>query len=185
MKPLKAERKILTQGELDGACYLYSLSNAYVCLTGKRPTQNNWDKTIDILPFQKDFLKSSVGTENCYKNNIDMKELTANFFKNLSCRSNLSFDVVAHENIDDKESLGMLINDHTVSVFCMFQEHWVVGSSYDKKKDILRIACSYQLLENAPYIERLDELYNRPYNAITKRKNLGCKGTVFSVTVNS
>lgn len=181
MKPLFPERKLLSQGELDGACFIYAIANAFICLTGKKPTQSNWDKAIDILPFKEDFLKGKIGTERYYENKINMTEVISNVVEQFSKYTKFKFRVLPHDRMNQKKELCKLIKHNSLVLFCIDQEHWVIGSSFDKEDGILYISCSFQLIETPMYNEKSDKKFGRPYNAYTKRKNLNCKDTVFSI----
>jgi hypothetical protein len=183
MRPLCFERKILSQGEFDGACFIYAVANAFLCLTGKRPTQHKWDKAIDVLSFKKDFLKGGTGTERCFDEEIDMRAVISEMLQQLSkgTKGNFKFEVTFYDTVNNKNELYNLIKFNTVVLFCIDQEHWVVGSSFNQEDGILYITCSSQLLENSLYYEISDNKFGRPYNAFFKNKILNCKGTVFSI----
>ena len=186
MEQVKIERKIISQGELDGACLLYALANSFLSLTGKKPTQSKWDKAIDALPIKEDFLKGNVGTERYFKENKgenNIRLVSENFLMGLSKQTKYEFSVMYHNQITRSDELTPLINKDSVVLFCIDQEHWVVGSSYSADSKILNIACSFQYIENSSYFEKKDSTFERPYNAFTKRANLNCKGTVFSIAL--
>lgn len=51
--------KILSQGEYDGGCFLYSAANAYRTLTGRKPTQKRWNEALKWIPFASDFISDN------------------------------------------------------------------------------------------------------------------------------
>ena len=53
----------LAQGDLDGACYLYSIANSYFALTAKKITPAKWKASIRALPFKLDDFLSGQGTD--------------------------------------------------------------------------------------------------------------------------
>jgi hypothetical protein len=184
MKHLIKERKLVSQGEFDGACFLYAIANAFICLANIKPTQDKWDKAIDSLPFKEDFLKGKVGTGRCFEEKINMAEVVSNVlvqFSKSTKSTKFKFKVTLHEKITDKNELCGLISNNSLVLFCFDKEHWVIGSSCNKNKEILHISCSSQLTETSIYNEEDDKIFGRPYNALTKKKNLNCKGTVFSI----
>lgn len=56
-------RKIFAQGDLDGACFLYSIANSYVALTSKKLTCTQWKHSLRALPFKLDDYLTGKGTE--------------------------------------------------------------------------------------------------------------------------
>jgi len=182
LKPLCFERKILSQGELDGACFIYAIANAFLCLTGRRPTQHKWDKAIDVLPFKEDFLKGGTGTERCFDSETNMGDVVSNVLQQFSIGTKINkFEVSFYPKVNNKQDIFNLITYNALTIFCIDQEHWVVGSSFSKEEGILYITCSSQLTENSLYYEKSDNEFGRPYNAFFKNKILNCKGTVFQI----
>ena len=59
-------RRISAQGDLDGACFLYSIVNAYAALTGGAPSFGNLCAAMAQVPHPGDFLNPSVGTTGRY-----------------------------------------------------------------------------------------------------------------------
>lgn len=166
---------------MDGACFIYSIANAYVSLTGQRPKQEAWDNAIQRLPHAKDLLKGNVGTENfeSLKWQAAMNSVLREF-------GGLGFRATPLGKMTSKSEIGKEIGRRSVVVFCWRQEHWVVGTAYDSAKKILYIACSAQLKEttaNIPslYTEAKDPLFGRHYNTQTSRNNLGCEDAAFRV----
>ena len=62
-------RQIHTQGDFDGACFLYAIANAYTALTKSRPKYKDWDSGIGKIPHPVDFLRGCSGgtTQNYAK----------------------------------------------------------------------------------------------------------------------
>ncbi|GGB55159.1 hypothetical protein GCM10011502_30130 [Oceanisphaera marina] len=54
-------RKILSQGDMDGACFLYAVCNAYHALSGRKATAKRWRESLKWIPFANDFI-SDGGT---------------------------------------------------------------------------------------------------------------------------
>ncbi len=63
---LDTKRRIFAQGDLDGACFLYSIVNAYVALTGRAPDFERVCAAFSQVDHPADFLNASVGTTGRY-----------------------------------------------------------------------------------------------------------------------
>ena len=59
-------RRISAQGDLDGACFLYSIVNAYAALCGSAPSFGNLCAALAQVEHPGDFLNPSVGTTGHY-----------------------------------------------------------------------------------------------------------------------
>lgn len=59
-------RRISAQGDLDGACFLYSIVNAYAALCGSAPSFDNLCAALAQVEHPGDFLNPSVGTTGHY-----------------------------------------------------------------------------------------------------------------------
>jgi len=171
---------------MDGACFLYAIANAFICLTNERPEETEWDNAIDQIPedYQADFLKGGVGTENCDEDEIDLQELIEKVLESFSKSTKTEFEIKHHKKKTRKADVGKLIGEKSVALFCYLKDHWVVGTAYDKKTKppVLYIACSAQLAEEGNSSETCDPILRRPCNALTKEKGLKCKETVFQIT---
>jgi len=184
LKPVK--RQLLFQGERDGACFLYAIANAFICLTNKQPKQRVWDKAINQFPkdYRADFLRGLVGTDRLFENEDVLRELIERVLNCFANSTTNNFAIKYHKDITTKADVGQLIGEKSVVLFCYEDEHWVIGTAYDKKTkpSVLYIACSAQFYEEANCIEACDPVFKRPCNALTKRAGLKCPGTVFQIT---
>jgi len=63
---LDTKRRIYAQGDLDGACFLYSIVNAYVALCGKPPDFERVCAAFAQVDHPADLLNASVGTTGGY-----------------------------------------------------------------------------------------------------------------------
>ena len=61
-------RTIHTQGDLDGACFLYAIANAYSAISGKFPGLQEWGARVQELPHLAELIDPSVGTTASYAN---------------------------------------------------------------------------------------------------------------------
>jgi hypothetical protein len=59
-------RRILSQGELDGACFVYALANACLALTGRRPNLAAASQAMSRLTWPGDLLDPAGGTTRRY-----------------------------------------------------------------------------------------------------------------------
>lgn len=57
-----AKRKIYSQGEFDGACFLYSVANAVRAATGKGISRGDWERAVEGLPFRTTEFLGGLGT---------------------------------------------------------------------------------------------------------------------------
>ena len=55
-------RSIRSQGDFDGACFLYSLVNAVYCLTGRQIEADGWARVVSEAYDARDFLNGQIGT---------------------------------------------------------------------------------------------------------------------------
>lgn len=69
-------RRISAQGDLDGACFLYSIVNAYAALCGSAPSFGNLCAALAQVEHPGDFLNPSVGTTGRYDLNYPLLQGT-------------------------------------------------------------------------------------------------------------
>ena len=184
-------RKLLSQGDRDGACFLYAIANAFTCLTNTQPGQADWDRVIDIFPEKNraDFLKGNIGTgilfDEFEKGAFDLQNLIQRVLECFSASvvKNV-YKIKYFEDITKKSDVGNLIDQKSVVLFCYLNEHWVVGTAYDPdtKPPMLYVACSAQVNDEGNCIETCDPILNRPCNAFITQAGLGSKYTVFQIT---
>src|SRR4051812_45048303 len=53
-------RRILAQGDRDSACFLYSLANAAIALTGD---EGDWSAAVDAISEPRAYLRAETGTQ--------------------------------------------------------------------------------------------------------------------------
>lgn len=70
------KRRISAQGDLDGACFLYSIVNAYAALCGSAPSFGNLCAALAQVEHPGDFLNPSVGTTGHYDLNYPLLQGT-------------------------------------------------------------------------------------------------------------
>lgn len=155
-------KKIYSQGKFDGACFLYSIANAYSLLSNKEVTQSKWDEALKWIPFSGDFI-TDTGTIR-YDENVSVYQFTIeSMLESFSGKG--KYFVKAYPNISDPKKIKELIKQDTLVILNIDSKHWVVMVDASDKE--AQIACSYQYneLEN-DYREMVSTRYSRPYNDV-------------------
>jgi hypothetical protein len=67
-----ARLQIYFQAPLDSACFLYAQANAYKALTGKRVTQEHWNRAVSQLADPAAFLGGAGATELSYDRAVSL-----------------------------------------------------------------------------------------------------------------
>jgi len=159
---------ICFQGEYDGACFLYSITNAFKALTGKKPTQELWDEALKLVPFGQDFLVN-IGTTR-YDDDMDLYVLTVKRMLQIFSKNKFSFEVKAHPKINSQKKLHSLICDNCV-IILVTEDHWMVGVDIDDRE--IYLADSYKLVTmGAKYQEKQSHKLQRSYNDSRALKDL-------------
>ena len=159
---MNTHRIIKSQGELDSACFLYSLVNALQSLSGEelKGVESKWKKLISGVYDCRDFLTGNEGT-----NRIDHLQglilaLVSDYLKMLNPKKEYSLELLKRiNNIQDlrkiltKDSLLMIDNG----------EHWFCLLDIDR--NYAYIACSFVLQQDpSNYKEDKTPRLNRTYN---------------------
>jgi hypothetical protein len=150
-------RKILAQGDRDGACFLYSIANSYSALTSKQLSRDKWRKSINAIPFRIDDFLSGRGTEKLDDN--------LEYFEGL-CRDFLSneFEVTGKMNVSEKSLRAHITEDQVAIVAIENGAHWVCIVDVDN--ELFYIACSAAALESqTKYTEEKSLKLERFYNS--------------------
>lgn len=156
---------ICSQGEYDGACFLYSITNAYKMLCGKRPTYKMWDKALEQVPFKEDFIVDT-GTFR-YDDNMELYVHAAERMLNEFSRSQFSLKVNPFPEVKSKKNLEGLINGNSILVFCIDGKHWVAAVDIDN--EYIYLADSFRLItEGVKYCEKVSSKLKRHYNHVKK-----------------
>lgn len=154
--------QICPQGEFDGACFLYSIVNAYKTLSGKRPTLKMWDKAIRTIPFKEKFITND-GTL-FYDDNMELYKFTISKILTGFSKKNDGFLLEAYPHIENTKKLNNLIDENSVLIFCVDGDHWVVGVEVDK--NYIYLADSYKYFSDAgSYHENKSVKFKRFYNS--------------------
>ena len=153
-------RKILAQGDLDGACYLYSIANSYFALTSKQLTSAQWKHSLCASPFKLDDYLSGQGTEALDHTPDYLEGLCRNFLGEIK---NARFEVTRSENVSSRSLRAALSEKQVVIVAFSDGDHWVSIVDADQQKFYL--ACSaVALTSKAPYKEEKSPNFKRAFN---------------------
>lgn len=189
-----AGRKIYAQGDLDGACFLYSIVNAYAALTKKEPPFPNVCRAFRQVDFPQDFLSGNTGTTDNYdKNHSKLKENIERIISILGDERIITSQVF--DNLLDVD-LSDFVNDNSVlivrykgdSKFAIGIDHWVCVVAYEKHFKTMHIACSVRLQKacmggNCDYREVFHQNFSRWSNdkLSTKNKHYLVRGESFKL----
>lgn len=152
--------RIFSQGDFDGACFIYSAANAAQVLSPQKATQKRWNEALKWIPFSDDFITDN-GTWR-YDEDIDLYIFSLKrMFREFA--PNSTFEITHYPNINSAENIRNLINQHSVVVLNINLEHWV--TCIDTDVENILIACSYQLSTlREKYSENTSGEFKRKYN---------------------
>lgn len=152
------KRHILSQGDLDGACFLYSVINAYITLTKRepgnqgwqKPFYNRWDRSTGFIPYLSDFFQ--CGTENehggsgRYNDDSRLFAYTTEKILEQMCTEaeKNRFSVAIRQDANEPTSLSALVHESSVAIVCPNYEHWVVAVHFDANPCSVSVACSWK-----------------------------------------
>ncbi|MGE4262986.1 MAG: hypothetical protein AB7E46_00770 [Desulfovibrio sp.] len=154
---LDTKRRIYAQGDLDGACFLYSIVNAYVALTGRAPDFERVCAAFSQAAYPADFLNASVGTTGQYDRDYALLQSTIErMLAQLGGESPDSprFHVqrIPGPFLADSPNaqLDALLDAKSVvilryqgsSQFADNMDHWVCAVAHDSARGSLAVACS-------------------------------------------
>ena len=160
---MRGRRTIHSQGDLDGACFLYSAANAYTALTGRKPDLVRWARAIRGVPHPEDFLDPTCGTTTNYEDDPNLlgRALEA-IFDAVAQTDGPRIDFTWHPEAADFADMAELIDDRSVALirydgdtrFARRMDHWVCGVAVRRATTSrpLRIyaACSSRWIEAFP-----------------------------------
>jgi len=199
-KAAYAKRRIYAQGDLDGACFLYSIVNAFVALARREPDFGAVCRALGQVDFPADFLNGEVGTTGRYDG--EYARLADNMRRILAALGAEPFVVQRLEGPLSLPMLAAKIAAQSVVVVrytgdsqhAQGVDHWVcaVGadcpaanaadspadssadSSADSAAVILHVACSIRLHKacggGAAYAERHDSVFDRWSNDVLSQQ---------------
>lgn len=153
-------RKILAQGDRDGACFLYSAANAGFALTGKKISRASWAKAVRSTPFDMDNFIAGRGTEKLEQAS-HLESLASEFLSYANQEINIKY----HDNIGNLKKINRLIDESAVLILGVYDdEHWL--TVVDVQDDNLYCACSSRVLEvnEQECIENISPNFRRYFN---------------------
>lgn len=144
-------RRIYAQGDLDGACFLYSIVNAYAALKHQGPEFAAVSRAFAQVDHPADFLSGIVGTTGQYDQKYVLLE--DNIRRVLTLLGGGTFSV---RRIAERYSVDMLeelLGENSVVVlrymgcskFLSDMDHWVCAVEYDTGDKTVHVACSTRL----------------------------------------
>jgi len=163
-----ARRKIYAQGDLDGACFLYGIVNAYAALRREEPEFAAVCRAFGQVDHPGDFLNGSVGTTGSYDNDYGLLE--GNIKRILAILGQAEFFVQRISGHFSADLLETLLGAQSVVLLrytgsshnAAGMDHWVCAVAYDRKSRETHVACSVRLQkasngQGAAYRETLHE----------------------------
>ncbi|PKN08231.1 MAG: hypothetical protein CVU73_07140 [Deltaproteobacteria bacterium HGW-Deltaproteobacteria-8] len=171
-KAAQAKRRISAQGDLDGACFLYSIVNAFVALTHREPGFDAVCRAFGQVDFPADFLNGEVGTTGRYDGDYALQ--ADNMRRILAALGAEPFEIKRLEGPLSLPLLAASIHAQSVVVVrykgdsqhAQGVDHWVcavgadssAANSADSSAVTLHVACSIRLHkacgDGAGYAER-------------------------------
>lgn len=169
--------KILGQGRLDGACFLYAIANAQRCLTGSqhvevsKERQVRWGEMISLLN-ANDYLDSTIGTTKSDDNAKLQEELAYLYISTLDPESN--YQVKTIHNLSDRSRFGNHVTQESV-LLLPTQEHWYCLVDSQKQSAYLACSAAWQQPKgkgSEGNEERISPRLNRVYNKTMAIKDI-------------
>ena len=148
-------RHILTQGDYDGACFLYALANAYKIIAGNPPSCTAWDSGVRALKHADDFLGCCIGTTQHFSSGPQTSKVVGIM---LDAFGNDGPQVRCEHlpKVTTITEVASLIDRQTVVIFrykgatahVADIDHWVCGVASRQKPFKLHLACSYRRVQD-------------------------------------
>lgn len=163
---MDTQRRIFGQGDLDGACFLYAVVNAFVALTGRAPEFWVMAQALGQVDHPGDFLNGIVGTTGAYDRQYAL--LQDNIERILARLGSEAFEVRRIEAPTDAASLAALLGPDSVALVryqgnserTKDMDHWVCAVAHDAATGNTFVACSVRFQKSyadgaCTYAERL------------------------------
>jgi len=171
------KRHILSQGDLDGACFLYSVVNTYITLTTREPASQGWDKRFydrwdratRFIPYLSDFFQCGSKNEHSgtgrYNDDSRLFAYTTERMLEQMCTEveKGRFAVAIRDDVKKPASLSSLVHETSVAIVCPNYEHWVVAVHFDSDSCFVSVACSSKYHSFGEYQETYHD-YSRAYS---------------------
>ncbi|MBU1039970.1 MAG: hypothetical protein KKF77_02575 [Proteobacteria bacterium] len=144
-------RRIYAQGDLDGACFLYSIVNAYAALRHEGPDFAAVSRAFAQVDHPADFLSGIVGTTGRYDLQYDLLE--DNIRRVLALLGGGTFTVRRIARAYQVDLLEELLGENSVVVlrymgsskYLSDMDHWVCAVDYEPGGRTVHVACSTRL----------------------------------------
>ncbi|PBP64981.1 hypothetical protein PSYCIT7_013835 [Pseudomonas syringae Cit 7] len=155
-----SKSKIYSQGELDGACFLYSVANAIRAVTGRAISRPDWRRAIERLPFRTHEFLSGYGTGVLDQHPDALVAFAKSFAGSL--RSTVVMEPLLRLSAGEMEAA--LEEGKALIVSVDKGEHWV--AIVEIADGLAYCACSWEINKKSPaYTERMTSS-GRTYNVI-------------------
>lgn len=189
-------RNIYAQGDLDGACFLYGIVNAFVALRRGEPEFGAVCAAFAQVDFPGDFLNAWVGTTGSYDKNY--ARLEENIARILSILGGDAFVVRRIAGDCPGDVLEGLISQNSVALVRYMgsskhaadMDHWVCAVDYDRARRETHVACSVRRQRacagpSCQYAETFHETYGRWSNdsLLEGRGHTIVAGEVFQISL--
>jgi hypothetical protein len=168
---MKSKRNILSQGDRDGSCFLYSIANAVSLLIKKPISQPKWDVFTTTIPIRIDDFMNGNGTGRLEDNHTIFEAVA----KKLTDITKMSFSVSSITNLTSVKNLQSELTENSVIITAISDgDHWVAIS--DSINSTVYMACSAEALRSLDnkheYKEDITNKLRRPYNKEDDFENL-------------
>lgn len=189
-------RKIYAQGDFDGACFLYSIVNAYVALQHESPDFTAICKAVAQVDHPGDFLNGTVGTTGAYDKDYALLEKNIRLI--LANLGNAEFLVQRIPGQWSRKVMEELVGSKSVALVRYMgssnnssgMDHWVCVVDCDRRDASMHVACSVRLHKafdglGCAYAESFHEEHGRWSNDILSERQeyTIVAGEVFQISV--
>jgi hypothetical protein len=160
---------IYHQGNFDGACFLYSVINAYSAITGFEVEQSMWEEALKWIPFRADYL-SDTGTQRI-DDDFNLYAFTIHrITRELKCGNKIK--AKGFVDVTSVVDVKKYINKSSVLIYNKKGHHWVVGVDYCQNG--IESACSNELVnKRSKYQEYKSSNFGREYNSLQRYWKFG------------
>jgi hypothetical protein len=165
-------RQIYHQGCWDGACFLYSIANAYKALTGSKVTREKWDRALEHVPNPLGFLGGIGATRLSYEEAVGLIEAMLDAFSDPDERFKI-------DQLDHTATTADICREISLDAVVLFafagptevhhpRHHIACGVATSAEPAVLHIACSAAFssrhLRDGEYFERFHPSVGRYSN---------------------
>ncbi len=155
-----SKSKIYSQGELDGACFLYSVANSIRAVTGRVISRRDWQRAIERLPFRTHEFLSGGGTGVLDQHPDALISFAKSFAGSL--RSTVAIETLLKLSACEMEAA--MDKGEALIVSIDRGEHWV--SIIEIADGLAYCACSWEINERNPTYAERETSSGRAYNVI-------------------